>query len=259
MPSLIQAIREGSREARINDCCHYGFKRKNNTLSLNFNRICFFELGDRNEVKGPIKELRFFINQHQKYNSNRLFYKYWKWVINESPFSNAFLNKKAKPSKYLVNGIKMNVSKNSTYVVAAMTALRVAYEFPKFLASWYSFQKKGLSKELSFVLANLSDHEGHIGVPNSNHAVLDIDFTIDSFKSFKKKEMPRFLFRMGMDCFFHNYRGVFSLFNPFKGDPSTVYSLLKPFLIQRGRGWGTYSEINWKNTELINKLKEIDK
>jgi len=259
--SLIRAIKERvKREEPFTDAAnHFVYQRKGEKEPIfYFNSVCFASLMRTGK---PVQHLRLYINQHKPYIKKGI-YRYWKWVMHESPWAGAFLNKSYTHKKFLAEGIKMNTGMPSVYVVGAMCALRHSWEFPLFLDSWYFFQKKGLSKELSFILANISDLKGNTHVPNSNHATFERGKvgkqTLHNFKA-RRKEVS--LFNVPpMEEKLSSYRGIFDLFNPEKSFYSTeLLDLLLAYSIQEGKGWAARSVILWSNRQLIISLKEWDK
>lgn len=93
------------------------------------------------------------------------------WVLNRSPFSDAFITKDSEEARKL--GAEIDTSKDWAFVCGAMMALRHHFEVDVW--SWFTFVKMGLSEFDAYVCAcNVYAYEGslHEQTHNSNHLTI---------------------------------------------------------------------------------------
>lgn len=93
------------------------------------------------------------------------------WVLNKSPFSEAFITKDSEEARKL--GVAVDTSKDWAFVCGAMMALRHHFEVENW--SWFTFVKTGLSEFDAYVCAcNVYAYEGslHEQTHNSNHLTI---------------------------------------------------------------------------------------
>lgn len=76
---------------------------------------------------------------------------YYHWLLNESPWAEAFLTKKVLYAKRY--GVEMDTSKNGGLVYGATIACRI-WEWPAVIVAWSKLSKLGVGKNFAFLLGH---------------------------------------------------------------------------------------------------------
>lgn len=89
---------------------------------------------------------------------------YYHWLLNESPWAEAFLTKKVLYAKRY--GVEMDTSKNGGLVYGATIACRI-WEWPAVIVAWSALHNQGVGKNFAFLLGH------YITVGSSGKALLN--------------------------------------------------------------------------------------
>lgn len=76
---------------------------------------------------------------------------YYRWLLNESPWAEAFLTKKVLYAKRY--GVELDTSKNGGLVYGATIACRI-WEWPAVIVAWSALYKQGVGKNFAFLLGH---------------------------------------------------------------------------------------------------------
>jgi len=112
-----------------------------------------------------------------------------RWMLNKSPWKDAFLTKNA--AEAYNNGFYINVCADTTVVYAALIAMRQFSEFEGFARSYSLLRKEGYCPAVSYITAQFiyGGKEPHRrSFMNDNHTVLTGDQSIQEFM--KEVKMP---------------------------------------------------------------------
>ena len=259
--SLVKLLHELAPIAKPNYISHYIFQEGDGIIQKHFNDVCYARfLSNRhdknyNKINTGIIKARVYLNQYSKHFKSKeevfLYKKYIDWVVNSSPWKDAFLNGK---SNYFKNGLSINCNQVHQYVAGAMTAIREPLEHHHQPKVFDTLVKKGISPELSHMISGICCGEFSIGKRGGGHDVFSARITTESVKDFK-----------GMN---HIYKDK----KPLKEDSGSFYGIQDLFPLKGIRletiisgygeavceGWYKRNVIDWNNPELLNKLKEID-
>lgn len=84
--------------------------------------------------------------------------KFWEWLLKESPWRQAFLNKDVRNG--LVNGFAMDCSQPYLYVHGASIVFREPWEHKQMLKAWIKLVDMGVDKTIAHIIANAFDYKG---------------------------------------------------------------------------------------------------
>jgi len=258
--SLIKKLHELAPTATTAHISHYLFQLEDGEIKTHFNDVCYarFHSGmdkNYNQLKCGIIKARVYLNQWPKHFKTpkevRLYKKYIDWVVNKSPWKDAFLNGK---SDYFKDGLAINCNQVHQYVFGAMTAIREPLEYRHQVVTFDTLTKKGISPELAHVIGGLSMSDGAMGGRGGGHSVFDADFSVTSLKQFKV-----------MDHQFKNKKPLnqdatefYGLQKMFVVDGMSLVNILAPLGKQHGAGWQQLRKVDWNVEQVITILKEID-
>lgn len=240
--------------------CHYIFQEEGKELpTVQFSDICFARFSSRT----AITELRLFVNQIKLgewsfENEQQLFAAkvYIGWVIHGSVFKDCFSN---KSSNYWEVGFKMNCNKSAQKLFAAMTAIRMSWEYQRvdFVSLWEMCVEAGINPNAAIIVASCfyKDGEGYRPYTYTvNHGIASYSSNrIDNIKKFQEGKLE--WNDVPVNEKYTPYRGVSDLFQ--KGDGENVEQLLKKFSKITGEGWNAVYTI--PAAEIKNVLSEIAK
>lgn len=97
---------------------------------------------------------RHFVAVKNIYVSKEEIENYITYVIERSPFKDAFLNKQAK-SVLKHKWMFMDVSQPANYMVSALVAIRYTHEFPNLIKAWNELVKVGINEDLAWLIIHI--------------------------------------------------------------------------------------------------------
>jgi hypothetical protein len=254
--SLVKAIHRRAAAASVHANSHFVFQQGDGQLREYWGVVCYAVFTSRS---GIIKA-RLFINQykgtHKSPKERKLYNKFIHWVVNDSPWEKAFLNKKAD---YFKDGFSMNCAMPHVYVTGAMNAIREAHEFPHTPEVFNTLCKAGVSPELSHMVAGITQVRASLCLygRGSGHCLFSTP-TQQDLKCYKERIIPP---SPPMNKVSDSYRGIQALFKvKIKNGDKFISSILNPHTTEKVVGnWGdSYKLLDINNPAVIQALKEID-
>jgi hypothetical protein len=254
--SLVKAVHKRAGQVSEYSNSHYVFQQGDGELRQHWGAVCYVGFIS---VSGIVKA-RLFINQykvtHKSPKKRKLYNKFIHWIVNDSPWEKAFLNKK---DDYFKNGFSMNCAMPHVYVAGAMTAIREAHEFSHTPEVFNTLCKAGVSPELSHMVAGITQVRDSLCVygRGSGHCLFSSPTQYD-LKCYKERILPVL---PPMSRASHSYRGIQALFEAKKRDGATfISSILNPHITKKAVGnWGDIMNmLDINNPAVIQALKEID-
>jgi hypothetical protein len=254
--SLVKAIHKRAAQVSEYANSHYVFQTGDGELRQHWGDVCYARF---TSYSGIVKA-RLFINQykgtHKTLKERKLYNKFIHWVVNDSPWEKAFLNKK---DDYFKNGFSMNCAMPHVYVAGAMTAIREAHEFPHTPEVFNTLCKAGVSPELSHMVAGITQVRGPLCIygRGSGHCLFSTPTQYD-LQCYKERILP-VLPPMSMKS--SSYRGIQALFKvQNKVADKFISSILNPHITKKAVGdWGdVLNMLDINNPAVIQALKEID-
>lgn len=254
--SLIKKLKSLAHTAKKHYISHYLFQTGDGELKTHFNDVCYARFTTDYDRDTGIIKARVYMNQWDYYFKTpkevKLYKKYIDWVVNKSPWKDAFLNGKGN---YFKDGLAINCNHPAQYVVGAMTAIREPLEHKHQPALFDLLCKKGISPELSHMVSGQSSSIDCVGGRGSGHCVFHSSIGIEAVKAFKKGE-HKYKDKPPLCKKASSYAGIQQLF-PL--DPKETLSII---LSKYGKiideGWYKRHKIDWNDPAVIEKLKEID-
>lgn len=156
-----------------------------NEVVNNFNDACFFRLRIQypyysGGIRYSIVYLPRVKEEHKEYCD---------FLVNESPYKDVFLN---KDTYWKTKRLLLNSDMNHTLVLSAITAIRLAWEFPMSHESFVELGKHPLTKMERFVLAQRTGFKDgkFISASNGGHMIYPSDQSKKDLISLMNEEFP---------------------------------------------------------------------
>lgn len=252
--SLIKKIKKNKAKVSIAKNSHYIFIDGKGNYREWFNDICYA----RFKSEFGIKRARMFINQHKRFvgQDRKNMIKWVDWVVTKSPWKSAFLNSKGN---YMQEGLAINCKLPSTFLVAAMTAVREGWEYNKHLPTLFSLVDKGISHELAHIVVSNVDGGNCVAEYRHGHGVFNNEIAKETIHNYKNCiYKPRYKEPIAKQAL--SYFGINSMFNNGREEyvSSEFIKGLKKFQKVIGKGWDVKHKIDLTDEAVITYLKEWD-
>lgn len=231
---------------------------KDNGFHSQVNDYCFARM------KTPVgfEEVRVLLNQHNdllKVPKSPTFSEdildWYEYVLKESPLRSAFTSTK-RGMNYLKDGVRLNLKKDGTYLMAACTLLRFGYEFRGGLRTWKHLIDKGFTKNEAAVFAHFlfwDGKESYIISGGGGHVIFSTqvskagalafcnDKLIQNSKTPASKKMMDWQVNAWLD---QN-----------TGD-NELYNFLNSIKKVKGGGWNAHVCVDLNDEKILTKMKE---
>ena len=183
-------IRNNFREKVGNSSgtCHYATVLDNWELQEQIQDICHARLRPRKDARYIILDAMQHFND-MKEKEKPIYKKWMKYLVNDSPFAEAFLTKNIKEGIEL--GFILDTSKGKDQIYCAAIAMRTAHEFRYILNAWKEMEGYHIPPLARFMLAHSMqfDKEGNVspGCRSGHHIVFSSRLSLDDFKKTLKR------------------------------------------------------------------------
>lgn len=152
VPYLKKLFRKEISKTKPESLCSYAFLTNTNKPHLHVNDICFASLRRGNGINAFIIDLkRAKYDLEMKRSSYKLWEKYAKYILSESPWSKCFRTNHLGIARRYV--LEMDTNKPLGQIAGAAVALREGSEHPECNALFDLFCKKKLSKNVAYILS----------------------------------------------------------------------------------------------------------
>lgn len=118
---------------------------------------------------------------------------YITYVIERSPYKDAFLNKQAK-SVIKHKWMFMDVSQPANYLVSALIAIRYTHEYQNMVKCWNDLVNAGVNEDLAWLIMSVSNYHPEeetkvsFFANNSGHTVLNSIIPMEEAKNFLNRK-----------------------------------------------------------------------
>ncbi len=252
LKSLRAKLNEVVKEKKQEGLCRYAIQFLGGNWRVQYADICYararYHVSHDRQDCVNVKHLCFLLwDEYEGVTVDRDFVRY---ILQRSIFKDVFLTKNIQAAwRY---GVEVDVNKPCSQVIAGMTAVREAWEFPHQSSVWKLLVKEGIHEDVAWLCSRFLTmyEEGFCSVGSSHHRVL-ARISLASAKALLTEGM------LSIGKSLAEGGAFFQVWATTREDGGSLSPVLMKGAVEKGAAWNKYEVVS--REQLLINVKQIEK